>query len=444
MDKTQQDIADLNFIISEIDRFLSMPFNEMKVHFQNNKADIFCQVPHPSGKGHLQCGRRAFGKFSDIAKRHLLTQPHLHRRTDTEQLKQAIIKEFSNVLLRESKETDEKRVAVMLSAAVKRIERSLTDITYYIPCVVVVHDEPDQFSIGPVQFIWMERFLKEIESEVAPKHFSEDLCPYFTKFKWVAEVTILQCDNETSRLKADFVVEMALHFLRLLFAERHGKRLRQAHMPGIQSRGIELRRKRNGKLLVLPNWKVDGAQVAKDWFAELEKSPSVFYLKAMALVLEGILNPSCMTHLHQRYLDSLSWYGQGVNELIPAAKISKYVTGLERLTITKKPTVGGPGLRKTVSARAALLCFDPEKDDFQKWFDLAEEVYDCRSDLLHGAMSPFDDTVKRHAVLAEEIARRSLFRGLELFVSLGQKTHNATPSDLEKEYQSYLLKFRPK
>ena len=71
-----------------------------------------------------------------------------------------------------------------------------------------------------------------------------------------------------------------------------------------------------------------------------------------------------------------------------------------------------------VSARAAALCFDPERDSkFEEVNEQMLHAYDMRSRLAHGSLSPFDAEVAQYAPQCLYWAERAIGGALVLFES---------------------------
>jgi len=179
-----------------------------------------------------------------------------------------------------------------------------------------------------------------------------------------------------------------------------------------------------------------------NWFDQL-KDRGTPYFQIAAIALDSLLDPLSVSHLKQRILDAITWYGQAVTEIAPAAKIVRSVAALERITVTKKTdglreavcTKEIDGLRETVSKRTALLCCEKMPEEYDKYFVATKKVYNCRSDLMHGSLSPFDDKLQVIASEALEIARVAILCGLEFFFALERSRPITKTSDLEKAYK---------
>jgi hypothetical protein len=94
----------------------------------------------------------------------------------------------------------------------------------------------------------------------------------------------------------------------------------------------------------------------------------------------------------------------------------KAVTALEALTMTGEREE----IAAEVSARAAGLCFDPERDgSFEEVNKEMSSAYDMRSRLAHGSLSPFDSEVTQYVPQCLYWAERAIGGALVLFESYG-------------------------
>ncbi|MGO9370714.1 MAG: hypothetical protein ACLQBD_01280 [Syntrophobacteraceae bacterium] len=465
MDKKEQHLKDLEFICAELIRFARMSFQELKAHFESNKADGLCTIPHPDGRGELICGCQAYDKFLQIAQRHLAGFPDLQKQIQTEELKRALIHDFVNRFLKRHAEIDSQSVNKMLAAALKHVKQKRKDLTHYIPCIICEEQSPDEFHVGPVCFSLMRRFLSkasgEFESErqriysehrVTCQKAIDDGMPeervatpegsrriadglvdgvltYFSDFPWVAEVSIPQCSEKVSRMRAELAVEGALNVLRVLIGEYHTKKMIQGAPPASRFRAGSLTKDNSSSRFDFSTSSgVKGAFLGEDWFNKLSKAAG-YLLFAMSSALIGLIDPFRCSHLRQRFLDALTWYGQGVTEMVPSAKIIKYVAALERIVVT-----GSDDIAKTVAERVALLCCELDPMKYEEWKEDTAKTYNFRSRLMHGDYSPMSEELVGVSALAERIARLTLQNAIIFYISIEQKIPGATAKRLEEEF----------
>lgn len=433
MNKTQQDISDIGFIISETRRITAMPVEDLRAFFKGHERDLFYHLPHPEGRGMLPCGKEAYCKVGEISRRHLATQGDLSQRIDGERFRRAVAQELATRFLKEDRPVDEKQTARMFAAALKSAKRKIYDLTHFVPCVVFLDKAPGQFEIGPVKFIWMKDFLENNHEMIVsrePELVSRDLIPYYSRFPWVAQITVPQCDEPTSHNRACTTIEGALDALRLLIGASYTARFRQGHTPVALDDSASLTQDSTGKIGFSINRQWQDSHTPDKWYEKLRQQAGL-YLVLTENSLEGLRDPSKASHLTQRFLDSLNWYGQAVKETHSASAIVKYVAALERTTMTKEHKK----IAETLSRRTALLCAEGDKVAYAKNYALARDIYDWRSKLMHGSISPSHKALSAIRGKAARLTRFTLLAGLEFYTVIERQKPHATSVDLEKAYK---------
>lgn len=467
LNKAKQDEEDIAFIIDEIVRFTSMEVRELMAYLREHKNDAWFNLPHPTRDGHITIGQAAALRFYEMAKRHLFTKPELNNNFDTEDFTKAVEKEFVRVFLKNGeKEINQRVTDKMLSAAVKQAKKSHKALKHFIPCVIVSSKEPEMFRIGPATFVRMEKFLADYKNvfdkerdrikeehiqgcqeaieggrpkeEIATPDISEgianrlvgDTIKYFENFKWMAIVEIPECNIKISRRRAERAIEAVLDILKLFFGRTHGANLRQGHAVGVPLDTANLTQDSDGKFNFVIRKSSQDTPTGKEWFRALIE-PDASYFEAAISALSSCVDPQYTTHLKERFLDAMAWYGQAISEKQISVQIVKYVAALERLTVTKKLE---KGLTDTVVRRTALLSYDETKEGYEKALKEADKIYDYRSGLMHGSKSPFDKDLELISPMAEEITRNALFNALRIFTELDNKVENVREKQLEAKY----------
>ncbi len=427
----QQNIKDVTFIVSEIHRLSAMSAHDLRTFMRRDQSWGY-YIPHPEGSGLLPCGKEAYFKIGEISKRYLVTQGNLDQRIDQDRFRKAVTKELLSRFLKEERQVNERQVARMLAAAIKTVKKRIYDLTHFVPCVVFSDKVPDQFEIGPVRFIWMKDFLKDNSEMITsrdPELVRRDVIPYYSRFHWVAQTTVPQCDEPTSTLRASATVEGALDALRLLIGNSYTARFRQAHTSVALSESASLRQDNSGRIGFSINREWQDRHAPDGWFERLNQQGG-WYLALVGNALTGLQNPQKTSHLTQRFLDSLNWYGQGVRELNSASAIVKYVAALERMTITKKSST----ITNILTRRAALLSSVGNQDQYSGSHILAKKIYDYRSKLMHGSISPSSKELSAIRLKACTLTRLALLAGIDFFSAIETTIPRATSADLEKAY----------
>lgn len=475
MNKAQRNIDDINFIIDEIKRLGSMSRSDMKSHIEanENNHDFLYTIKSPSGKGEYVCGREASRRLYELAKRHLATQKTLEDNLHPSRLKDLLKTEIVRNFFENEIDVSQQQLQKMLSKAIKALKSANKAVTHYIPCVLFsVHDrnslrdvDPKEFEIGPVKFIRMKNFFADYSDEFesyrerirseclagederkaqdckaideADEHarfMTDSLTTFFSSYDWIAVVSVPECDADLSRLRAETAIESALDTLKLLFGASRGQHLRQGESRFRASKTARLTREASGRLNISVGITVaEDIPISAEVFEVISKAQD-FHLRESGKAIVACVDPACETHLARRFLDALTWYGQAVTEPLHSAQIIKYVAAWERLTITKK--YQDNQLTERVTNRMALLSHDGRDSTFEKTLTEVRKVYDWRSKLMHGSVSPFQKDLDHISYRASVISGNALFRSLELFACLAHSKRNPTEEDLELAYMN--------
>lgn len=301
--------------------------------------------------------------------------------------------------------------------------------------------DPDHFRIGPVTFHNRMTF-KAIADPLAAKHnrqaaeqgwppYIDRVLDYYGRFSWVADVTVKGCDDEISAERAVQAVNAAVDFLHLLFGHYHSRRMIVGG-PGLDADISGTLRIRDGKTLVTHSVGVISAVGFEEGWAEmLEELESRTLVTSAGRAIEPLTDPAIVRPLGQRFVDAASWHGQAVRETSPAAAIVKAVSALERL-VTVKKAASATKTTQMVCDRSAALSYDPGADeDFARIRKRMDSIYDLRSRLVHGTLSPFDPEVRRSRIEVLEAVEHALLNGLVLFNQDGLLDKPLTQNELD-------------
>jgi len=191
-----------------------------------------------------------------------------------------------------------------------------------------------------------------------------------------------------------------------------------------------LTRDASGKLDISLSYTPNDNVVGHNWLEMLKQDGRLFDGACRALDLcagFGEAPPLCL-----RFVESLSWYGDAVSESSPAAKIVKFVTAIEGMTGTGMEEERG--VTKIVTQRAAILHSIFVAGGFEDSLHIINEIYECRSNLVHGSVSPFDDSIAQCVAKAEEATRFVLLSGVDYFVHLGLEDVSLKTRELARRY----------
>ena len=481
MSQSEQNINDVQFILNQVEWFLAKPPEELMSYFKEHKLDALYSLAHPKGKGMLICGYEAYQRFNILAERFLSSQKDKAVNVHLPEYAKAIRAEFVRRFIEEPKAVvDRRNVDRMLSSAYRCISKEFDTVIHYIPCSIFRSNDPAEFEVGPVDFVhkfkFEELYGEKIEaqrailakkhqercqeairsgtpadrgatpaqSEGLANHLVDNLKDFFSRFDWIAVVKIGKCDSYTSRKRALLVVEGALNILKLLLSQRYSDKLGTAYKPSLQTHIATLTRSSDNSLNISVSKRYGGNMPGDNWGEVISKQGRYFFETA-ARTLDCLIDPERSTHLKQRFLDALAWYGDAVSENSPAAQVVKYVSAIERMTgtgIEHDEQGNERGVTKIVTRRSTIFYHHASDKTYESCKTEISKIYNCRSNLVHGSISPFDESVSEMAYRAEQVARLILLGGLDFFNCLGLDNSDISVKDLKRSYLDFEKRFQ--
>lgn len=473
MNKRQQNYDDLRFICERVAWYLKQKPKDLMQYFQHHRMDALYSIPDKR-RGMIICGRDASERFYNIAERHLSSQKEEKNKTNLDEFVKKLKEEFSRRFLKIGQEITEKNMDRMISTAYRSISRKFEPLIHYIPCAIFLSRTIKSFEIGPVSFLHKTKFestygdeidqlriqIKEQHQDhcasaiadgfpanrIATEEQSQKLADYlvdglhssFGNYEWIAVVTISKCNKKVSCRKAILATQTALNILKLLLGGEFTYRIRTGNDHGEFSKSARLTRKENGKLEISLTSTPSGNVVGDEWL-EILNTNAAYHFGLATKVLELSLGFSEPPPLCTRFLDALSWYGDAVSEQSHAAKIVKFVSSIERITGTgiEKDDVGRErGVTEIVANRSSILHSIATGERLVDSITKVSNIYECRSNLVHGSLSPLDESCVSYAHKAGEISRMILLAGLDYFSSIGIGDMSMNQKQLKKKYKN--------
>ncbi len=306
--------------------------------------------------------------------------------------------------MEEGLEIDGRNVARAFSETFKTAKLGFKTETHFIPCHLSTDTQRTGVSLGNVRFIG-RREAKQASAQALRAGKNVDLdgrkrsrslmlqaIRHYRGFRWFAQVTVVNCADERSEAIALAAATSALDFLQLLIGARNSRRMSIFGQPNSYERQASIARSENtGQLSVSAGWKTLGqGNLPEDWTEQMLEGEGKTGLELAGVALEARLDPDLSRPLSTRLIDAVQWFGEAVRDSSPSTRLIKYVTALEHLALTGKTDSVVDILSERVSALTTGFIngrsFDDNKVAFKK-------VYDVRSGLAHGRISPSDPRV---------------------------------------------------
>ena len=369
---------------------------------------------------------------------------------------------FADIFIAGAQPVTEGAVMKFLNRARELAQAELVEVIHHLPCVVFYEHDPESFVIGPVTFTLTARFLGDLQTEIEkyrranaaafaaglrkrqPELSEEQVTAeaeafadrhvylirrYYEEFDWVASVQIPAAHAGISQTRAERAVDAALDVLRL-FVPTFPERYRRAGAPNTPFETRELMTDATGKIISAMRQGGRGAPSLEGWY-EGVKSDAPELWNEFERAVEALTKGDKLDDLTQRLVDALHWFGQAVVDDNPAAALVKYAAGLERLTITGHVA---KGLEAMVIRRVAYLNHDRTDMTPDEIKADVGKLYQMRSDLMHGSISPYDPAVPPVLRIGWEVGRWGVLRAALVFRSL-RSSKKTSRKDLAAHYE---------
>lgn len=391
-------------------------------------ADMMCTIPLP-GHRELFCGPAAYRRLQRLAA-HSISNTDAAGTVETNRVFEALRRRLGNAIAESNGSLDDAAIPTLIADAINEAKAAREDRIHFIPCRLMVANQPDVFQIGPVTFRALEMFNQKIdplytaclandppEQRERSAALLDQARHYYDGFGWVGEVKVLNCDPKTSEARARQAVTAAVNILHLLFGAFHTDQMMVGGPRMPDDRRAHLYLDDKGELQVSCSWNTTSALGFQDgWIQHFRRADFQFLLHAANKAIEPLVNPAMQRPLATRFIEAASWYGDAVREESSAARIVKAANALEHAFATGR----GKGITKRLSTRAAAVCYDRHGE--KSFAGLVAEfvaAYDLRSDLVHGRRSPFDPEVEEQCAGIMELAETALCNLLAFYDASG-------------------------
>lgn len=455
-------VIDVAFIVEEITRLRKADIKDIQAQ---NPHDLLCNIIHPE-KGVIFLGTGGIQRLETLAASYLSRQKTSCGRIALPTLARELGKQIIDKFIDTTQPINHSNTMKVLHRSLKSTTSNIEDQTHFIPCHIVSRQEPGEFKIGPIRFLCYSRFEKQISPELetyrkslfndrllkypklerfkeaSPEQISKEaeefssfrtdgVTKYFSNFGWIAEVTVKGCDPDIASIKANHAVAAAIDVIRLFSKPGYANRMCIAPRSS-DINSTRLSRPENGELnITIQQGGHSGEAVAGDWWDRLENAPSInLRMTQLGDIISTITLSAEESSLEHRILNALHWFGAGCQDDIPGAKIIKFVTSMESLVLLGNEE----NLTKKVVERAAALIFHDAKNDLEYWVACIDKIYDCRSKLVHGDISAYDQRVLKLCHTASLTSQYSLMGAIDFFHHLGIKSKNVSDKKLRENF----------
>ena len=448
MTKVKQEIAkDIHFIFDEVRRFRNMGkavFKEIEI------IDVLCTLPHPSGTGRMLCGQAAHSKVAAIARK-AAEKANIIDCITSHTLRKAAEVQLVQRFYVNQRPVNERQIDKLFSAITSEVEKTCSDKTQFVPCLLMTAKQPNSFVIGPVTFRNSHSFWRRVrpylhnyaqgedpEQREHMRSMVADAVKHYRNFNWIAEITVSGCDRDTSAQVAERTTQSAVNALHLIFRARYKGQMRVSGPVLKTDRRAGLTLKPSGSLQ--PHGSIywgGAAGFPRDWSKWLETDHVANIVKLFGTALQTEVNPRLKRPVSRRFLDAARWFGEATIDERPSSALIKFVTALERLVMTGEKNE----ISNHVADRVSALCCSIKDGDRDQWRQNVVDVYDMRSRILHGATSPFDKAIVSAIPTAAKLGEECIVHAIQLLGNDALEAERVTVKRLRKWYKDVLAHF---
>lgn len=423
-------LRDFEFIARQIINFRDKPIS----HYRKRPEDADCTIPGQSGFGGIICGAEAQKKFDRIIDALCLIEPKLLKAISTREIESQLKKSYSDYFLTAGERFSLEVTARLTDDVITACLKCLVTQTHHFPCAMFKSEAPKSFSVGPVIFTHRSLFLKQLRSSLAHsvkagtdehiafinqtiergfakerayspeqseklvRRYLASAIKQYRQYEWIASVKIAGFESRLSEERAARTVESAIDIIRVVIGADHTQHIRLAWNAGVPMRSAHLWTDKDN--VSHPSFKTSFAEHGPQGWYELLLGRGANSLDWLGSALYILTQPERPSHIHQRLIDAIRWYGDAAVDSSPAGKVVKYVSAIERLLFGARHTDRKKKFAQRITSILSL--FDCKVEDAE---NLAQTVYDARSGALHGALSPELEDDKAIMHRTEMVAR---------------------------------------
>jgi hypothetical protein len=382
-------------------------------------------------------GEQAVEKLVDYCLGHGGLVGRLQRSTATKDLK----KEISDTFLRDKKEISEKSVARMLSRAIRRMKTHLRCHEFFFPAHLAAKSPPQAREFGRVRVRHRSYFQRDwlaarrspnILAQRHNRNFYAKALKHYRNFDWTIEIsTEGLCRDTAERLSRD-AADAFLCFLMVALGSSHSEKM---SFDGPTTGGYKSLLSRSNGSDFSGSWVSDwpgSVGLPDDWLSLFDDPPYRTFTEAFESAITAYIECKELTPAARRFLDSIWWFGDGVRETRRGAKIVKFLTAVECLTITSESDEIASVLSKRVGA---LLASEDDPNAHIEWSRKAKRSYSQRSLIIHGHISPNDQSIDQSLYSCERVAAESIF-AMGSIAGENIMSADATDSNVEEWFEN--------
>lgn len=391
---------------------------DWKSYLQMKKLGFTPKITDNSG-GSILIGDEAYETLLPIIQ-FVISDNNWQRVIDFHDIRVKALELFGDYLFERLNDNDKKlKFEKLIENAIKL---NLRSYVVYVPCNITESSARQiRIKIGPAAIINIPTFQALLDSDRHKLKFTNyqdiwDECEEkYSQYQWFVEVKTPPVYSY--KIASDIASKTALDALNLLhmfIPISHSFRMKTGFGISPINEAHQIYKSGNGNFAYSLSKGAAGNVGIPDRFwdhinqGEHKKWLDV-YSKCISLSLD--LQNTCPTV--NRFLDATYWMGDAIREENSTTRVVKYVTALERLLTFSE----NGGLKKIISKRGSALLLGAGFIDsamLPKTYENLKKLYQIRSDIVHGIISPVAKNLPISAVTVDQLVREIILSFIEL------------------------------
>lgn len=330
----------------------------------------------------------------------------------------------------------------------KAIRSELKSFKVIVPCNITYPTiDSIEIPFGRACLINIFRLQKMLNNERETLEFGdnqylwEETETHYNQFFWFVLVEVPEVFNyDLAKKRASEVAHHVLNLLHLFISITHSSNWETGFSISPVKQTYAIIKEHDSKF----DFSISRRLIAGDvgipdsLWSELLSEDYQYWISIQSRCIGLFLDSTKTTPAVDRVLDAAYWIGDAIRERNLAARIVKYVFGMERLVLFKKDEKGkGEKFAKRLTLLLAHKRHISEKEH-SSIFQTCKAFYKLRSDIVHGFESPLLNDAAFSLYRIDEVARHATLSLMSLV-----KDHLEAP-DCDKRLRAWYLEHVPK
>ncbi|HCG9637556.1 HEPN domain-containing protein [Vibrio parahaemolyticus] len=392
MAATKEDVRDFEIVINEAFRLRELLNESYKLYeadFENKFDSMASTINIPRDildrnknehNFQIHLSSLAQKKIFEITSRQIKRNKWNYHLTVNEHI--VDIKDSLYIHVMQEKEFDLRGCTLLLSRAYKRAKYKMKEISYFLPINASGISKNNDIKIGPVKITHKDNIYEKLDDKERLESFTKN--DHSSEYSGFLCIDIPTCSEESSKKRAQSVADFIFGVIKVFSVayQVNTKQLSLNKNPSENRINHHIERT-EGKFYVCGS--VEYSRNFGEFWAALNDDLNSDLGVIIDKLTKCSIVPEEKNNLSDRLIDAFIWFGDASRDNNEHSQVVKLVTAMERLvtlSLEKKDKNLTQRFVSRVSSSIAIF-----HGDLNKWKLEAKEIYNLRSNLVHGSQS---------------------------------------------------------